>query len=114
MAIRLYLDEDVWTGLALHLRRAGFDVTTTAEAGRVSQQFEDHDQLEFAVRGQRAILSHNHRDFVPLDLKWKAEGREHFGIILSPRRSPSELCRPVESHLRRSTAEAHYNLLSWC
>ncbi len=32
--IRLYLDEDVWEGLAAALRESGFDVMHTYEVGR--------------------------------------------------------------------------------
>lgn len=114
MDIRLYLDEHVPKELAPHLRRLGYDVLTTAEAGRASQMIEDEDQLAFAARTGRVILSFNHLDFAPLDAEWKAEGREHAGIMLSPKLDASPLCRRVEAHLRRYTAEQHHNLLLWC
>jgi predicted nuclease of predicted toxin-antitoxin system len=114
MVIRLYLDEHVRIELVPHLRRHGYDVLTTAEAGRANQGISDESQLQFAAEQGRIILTNNQRDFAPLDAAWKAQGREHAGIILYALMPPGELCRRVEAHLQRYTAEEHYNLLLWC
>ena len=111
MEIRLYLDEHVPEQLAPYLRRRSYDVQTTSQAGRASQKVDDEEQLRFATREGRVILMFNHRDFAPLDAEWKARGHQHAGIIMSPRLEPGQLCRRVEAHLRRHTAEEHYNLL---
>src|SRR5947207_2376046 len=114
MQIRLYLDEHVPTDLARHLRRLGYDVLTTSEALRASRRVPDEDQMTFAAREGRAIISFNSRDFVPLDVEWKSQGREHFGIILSSKLSLPALCARVEAHLEQYTAEQHHDLLLWC
>ena len=49
--MRLYLDEDVYQGVALGLRRRGFDVLTTVEAGR--RGASDQEQLHFEDRCDR-------------------------------------------------------------
>lgn len=113
-AIRLYLDEDVWAGLAVHLRRRGYDALTTVDAGRASRRLDDESQLAFAAASGRVILTINHCDFVPLDQRWRDAGREHAGILLVPLVPPSDLCRRVEAHLAAHTAEEHYNLVLWC
>ena len=53
---------------------------TTAEAGRNGQS--DPLQLEFAATNERAIVTANQRDFVPLHRDWILAGRSHAGIIV--------------------------------
>ncbi len=114
MDVRLYLDEHVDPALASHLRRAGYDVLTTQEAGRAGQRVPDESQLELAASEGRALLSNDLDDYPVIDTEWKARGGEHAGIILCPRLPIAELCRRVEHHLRRFTAEEHHDLLLWC
>ena len=95
MNIRLYLDEHIDPDLAHHLQRLGYDVLSAAEAGRAGLRIPDEEQLA-------------------LDAEWKAAGREHAGIILSPELALSPLCRRVEAHLQRYTADQHHNLHLWC
>ena len=101
--IRLYTDEDVDPDLARELSRDGYDVLSCVEAGNHNQKFDDEWQLRFAVEHQRAILSHNYRDFTLLDRTWRESGLEHFGIILSVNGTPiDELVRRTRTTLRRS------------
>lgn len=51
----------------------------------------DAEQLEYAINQQRAILTHNIRDFIILDRQYRNNGREHFGILLSDQVTLSEL-----------------------
>ena len=64
MRAKLYLDEDVWMGLAEALRQRGYDAIATGELER--KGLPDEEQLAFAVTQGRAILTHNIKDFVPL------------------------------------------------
>ncbi len=61
--VRLYADEDVHEALVLALRRLGYDVLTTREAGRSNQGTSDRDQLAYAAAHDRALLTHNRRHF---------------------------------------------------
>lgn len=61
--IRLLLDEDVWLGLAAALRGKNFDVIHVYEVDRGS--LSDREQASFAIQQQRAILTHNKRDYIP-------------------------------------------------
>jgi hypothetical protein len=79
--IKIYLDEDVDISLAHALKQKGIDTLTTQEAG--NKRFSDSKQLEFAVDTQRAVLTHNKRDFALLHKQYAIEGKEHYGIILS-------------------------------
>lgn len=79
--IRLYLDRHIVARLAIDLRSRGYDVLRTEEAGLDTAP--DEDQLVFATREKRAILTFNIRDFVPIHVRWLAAGQSHGGIIVS-------------------------------
>jgi len=66
--IRLFLDEDVWPGLAAALREHGFDVVHAyeVERGRVP----DANQLAYAAQEGRAILIHNVQDSMSLAIEY--------------------------------------------
>ena len=51
----------------------------------------DEEQLDFAVSNRMAIITFNIKDFVLLHQSWISEGKEHFGIIVSPEINISKL-----------------------
>jgi hypothetical protein len=59
--LRFHLDENVNPAIAAGLRQRGIDVTTTQETGLL--QAADDDQLAFATRQQRVLVTHD-RDFL--------------------------------------------------
>jgi predicted nuclease of predicted toxin-antitoxin system len=60
--MRLYLDDDSASLLLVQLlRRAGHDVQRSVDAGLAGA--DDPVHLGHAVRVDRVLLSHNHRDF---------------------------------------------------
>ncbi len=79
--VRLYLDRHIKKQLAIDLRERGFDVLTTEEASKDTAP--DDEQLEFAVKENRAIVTFNIRDFAPLHEQWTEAERVHSGIIVS-------------------------------
>lgn len=81
LSIRLYLDRDVTKKLAVDLRNRRFDALSTQEAKM--DRASDREQLEFAARQQRAILTYNISDYASLHREWKGAGKEHWGIIIS-------------------------------
>lgn len=78
---RLYFDRHIIARLADDLRSVGHDVLRTEEARLDTAS--DEDQLAFATRENRAILTFNIRDFAPLHKLWLEGGRSHAGIIVS-------------------------------
>lgn len=80
--LRFHLDEHIDSNIALSLRRYGIDVTTTVEAGLRTQN--DMAHLEFAIKEQRVIVTHD-ADF----LRLAASGVEHYGIAYCQRTSRS-------------------------
>ena len=74
MPIRFHLDEHLSPAIADGLRRRGIDCTTTRDAGLGGAT--DLEQLEFARRQRRVLVTHD-SDFVAL----AAAGQSHFGIV---------------------------------
>jgi predicted nuclease of predicted toxin-antitoxin system len=72
--IRFHLDEHMDPDIAVGLRRAGIDVTTTREAGLESQQ--DVAQLSFA-QSQGRVMVTDDRDF----LRLASRSSDHSGIV---------------------------------
>jgi predicted nuclease of predicted toxin-antitoxin system len=100
--IALFLDEDVWLGLAAALRERGFDVIHVYECGRGG--LSDPEQLAYAAQEKRAILTHNIGDFVPIAVDYAINGRSHAGIILSQQIEKGELLRRMQNLLQSLTA----------
>jgi predicted nuclease of predicted toxin-antitoxin system len=112
---KLYLDEDVSPRVAEALRRQGFDVLHVREVGRMGEP--DAAQLEFAAAHQRALFSYNRIEFEELAVQWFREGREHWGIVLSPRQYSikriKQLLGKLVEFLQENEAEALRNRLRY-
>jgi len=105
--IKLYIDEDIWGGLAKALREREYDAADVHEAKREGQS--DEEQLAFAVLEKRALLAYNKKHFVPLAIEWWHAGRPHYGVVVSVQLEQGELLRRVLNLLERETAESIAN-----
>jgi len=85
------------------LRRYGYRAQTTREAGR--KGCTDEEQLEYATLQKMAILSHNVADFVRLHRLWLAQGKHHYGIVLTSTTEFRALLKKVLAFLDRYTAD---------
>ena len=85
VSVRVYLDEDVDVLLAPLLAAHGIDCLTTLEAGNLG--LSDAEQLAFADRESRVLISHNRIDFENLAIAWWNQQRDHAGIVLTVRRA---------------------------
>ena len=101
--VTLYLDEDVDVLIARLVRAQGFDAITVLEAGRT--RMSDPEQLEYAASVQRAIVTHNRRDFIKLAQEYTLAGRRHCGIILAVRRSPYQIAQSLLNLLNQITTD---------
>jgi len=110
-APRLYLDEDVDPLLARILTQRGFDVLTTQDAGQRSAT--DADQLAFAARTGRALMTHNVAHFASLAREYGQGGRVHYGIILSDQLPLKELLARTLRLLDRFDGDALRNQIVW-
>lgn len=105
----LYTDEDVSVLVAELLRVRGFSAVTTLEAGNLNAS--DEEQLEFAVAGQKIMLTHNRDDFVALAENYFATGQKHYGIIVAVRRPPQQIVARLLAILNQTTADEMINQL---
>lgn len=79
--MRLLLDEHYADVIAQRLREAGHDVQTVSERGL--KGLDDEALLVLCAGEDRALVTNNVRDFVPLARAWAAAGREHAGLLLT-------------------------------
>jgi predicted nuclease of predicted toxin-antitoxin system len=107
--IKLLLDEDVWPGLAIALQKRGFEAQHVRQLER--DGLSDAEQLAFAARNNRAILTHNAKDFIQLASDYFFEGRSHSGIILARQMEKGKLIRDTLNLLQALSAEAIANTL---
>jgi len=104
--IRLYLDEDVHKQAAEALRLRGYDVVSVHEVK--TWHLSDAEQLEYAVKNERAIFSFNRGDFSKIHNQYLTSNRHHFGIIVSKQQPLSNLIRVLNQFLftaKRETTE---------
>jgi len=106
VAARLYLDADVDVLLARLLRDEGYDAITAVEANL--RTANDEEQLLYAAREGRVLLTYNIRHLAPLHNEWLAQGREHAGIVVSHqyrRQDIGDLVRVVRKLLEVATED---------
>jgi hypothetical protein len=109
---KLHLNENLSPRLASELRKYGFDVVATQEIeGLLSAP--DDVQLAHAASEQRAILTFNIGDFSILHEQYLAEGKEHWGIVLSNREPIGELIRRILRLLNSISADDLKNQVRW-
>lgn len=107
-SVKLYLDEDVRPLLADILRDRGYDVSSTSHARR--KGLTDTEQLQCASKEQRALVTHNIRDFVQLHARFPDE---HCGIVLSNQEPLPVLLRRLLYFLSRETPASAKGRLFW-
>lgn len=110
-APKLLLDEHIWEGLAAALRQKGYDVVHLNHTEHRS--IDDEPLLALAAAQSRALLTNNHRDFVPLARAWFEANRNHAGIILSIQLPPGELLRQTIRLLQSLPASHLANTVRW-
>lgn len=108
---KLFLDEDVRPLLAAILRQRGYGVAHVLEVNRAGKS--DPEQSSYAVSQGRAMFTHNIRDYLLLDRKYRTQGKEHYGIIVSDQVPLRELLRRTLRCLSRYTAEEVRNQMIW-
>jgi Domain of unknown function (DUF5615) len=108
---KLHLNEHISPSLAEQLRNHGFDVISSQEADLLSAS--DDEQLEFAASEQRAVVTFNIGDFTALHHQYESAGREHWGIIFSPRQPIPVLFQRLLKLLQSVPAEQLKNQIYW-
>jgi hypothetical protein len=84
--VRLLLDEHYSPEIARQLRTRGHDVVAVAERADLVGLGDD-ELLRRMAQEQRAILTNNVKDFVPLSSRAALERDDHFGLLLTSDKS---------------------------
>jgi uncharacterized protein with PIN domain len=75
---RFYANENFPLDLVKELRRLGYDVLTSYEAGQANQSISDENVLNFAQERERVVITLNREDFITLH----KQGKAHSGIFI--------------------------------
>jgi len=111
MKLKLFLDEDIHTGLSHALRQRGYNVVHAQDLKRKGKS--DSEQLAFAVQKERCLVTFNVRDFVHLHNEYAAQNREHWGIIVSRQMPIGETLRRLLKRVGLATREDFKNRIEF-
>ena len=111
MKLKLFLDEDIHAGLAHALRQRGFDVVHAQDLERKGRS--DNEQLAFAVREKRCLVSFNVRDFVLLHNLYAEQNKTHWGIVVSRQLPIGETLKRLLKKVGLATQEDFKNRIDF-
>lgn len=109
--IKLYIDEDLTDRLAVALRSRGYDVISVHEVNMRGKT--DKEQLEFAIKNKRVILTQNVKHFIALQREYFKYGLLHDGILVTDYLPLKELIRRVIRFLNKKTMSEMESCLEW-
>jgi hypothetical protein len=86
--MKFYLDEDLSLKIADILRKNRVDARSAHEIGAV--EASDLQQLAFAAKEKRCLVTRNRDDFIKLTLRFFNDHRPHHGIVIIPYTIPGD------------------------
>lgn len=109
--IKLYIDEDLSDRVAVALRSRGFDAISAHEVDMRGKT--DKEQLDYAIKHNRIILTRNIKHFVNLQREYYKEGLSHNGILVTDYLPLKELIRRLTKFLNEKNLPGISNTLGW-
>ena len=118
--MRLLLDEHYSPEIARQLRTRDNDVVAVAERADLVG-LSDDELLRRMAHEQRAIMTNNIKDFMPLAIRAAVAADDHYGLVLTsdrsmPRRGDTigRFVDALDGFLRRHEGEGSYrNQVQW-
>jgi len=101
--MKFYLDEDLSPKIAQILRKNGIDALSAHEAGMVEKS--DQEQLEFATKEKRCLVTRNRDDFIRLTVWFFNEHRPHYGILIVPHTIPGDQFSRMASLMKKFSSK---------
>jgi hypothetical protein len=106
--------------VADQLRRRGHDAVSAHEVEGLGSASDDRI-VGFAVVERRAVVTENVPDFVRIDGEYRAQGRDHFGMLLTSNQGFSRhqaggvgrLVTALDAWLKEHPEEAAASSLIW-
>ena len=86
--MKYFLDEDLSPKIAELLRKQSVDCISAHEVGML--QASDVEQLKFAARNRRCLLTRNRDDFIRLTVQFFNEHLQHYGVLVIPNTIPGD------------------------
>jgi len=111
MKLKLFLDEDIHTGLSRALQQRGHDVVHAQDLKRKGKS--DSEQFAFAVQEERCLVTFNVRDFVKLHNQYAEQNQEHWGIIVARQMPIGETLRRLLKKVGLATPEDFRNRIDF-
>lgn len=109
--IKLYLDEDISPEVAVVLRSRGYNAVSAHEVGMRGKG--DEEQLEYAIRNGRVLLTFNTRHFAPIAEEFYLKGKEHCGIVVSKKIGLKEIIKLTANMINKAGSDDLKNLFDW-
>src|SRR5262249_49912809 len=118
--VRLLLDAMYNPVIADQLRRRGHDAVSAHEIDTLGSA-PDETIVAFAIAERCVVVTENIHDFLRIDRELRAQGREHFGMLLTTNQSFSRhqaggvgrLVTALDAWLREHPEEATESSLIW-
>jgi len=95
--VKLYLDEDVQGLLAVLLRAKNIQVETTQESKMLGK--DDRQQLEYAMKTNATMVTHNRVDFENLFTEYIEKGKTLQGIIVLIRKDVYQMAKRLSKFI---------------
>jgi len=97
--MKFYLDEDLSPKIAEILRRSGIDALSAHEVGMC--EVSDQNQLDFAAKGKRCLVTRNRDDFIRLTVQFFNDQRPYCGVLIVPYTLPGDQFSRIASLIKK-------------